>query len=103
MSEDNPNLADNVFKAISDILANKRFKDTDWSIVSAELMSSFEEELMNSTLPAAVHDFHDECAFGDQCPLHVNAFVSRKQRIWGAIRRSIDSFREKMKKKMAGT
>lgn len=103
MSEDNASLADSVFKSISDILELERFKDVDWDIVSAELMNAFEEELMNSTLPAAVHDFKDECAFGDQCPLHVNAFVSRKQRIWGAIRRSIDSFREKMKKKMAGT
>ena len=103
MSEDDPGMADSVFKSVSDILQNERFNNVDWDIVSAELMNAFEAELMNSTLPAAVHEFHDECAFGDQCPLHVNAFVSRKQRIWGAIRRSIDSFREKMKKKMAGT
>ena len=103
LSEDDPNLADNVFKSVSDILENERFRGIDWTIITADLMKSFEEELMNSTLPAAVHDFQDECAFGDQCPLHVNAFISRKQRIWGAIRKSIDSFREKMKKKMSGS
>ena len=102
MSEDNPNLADKVFDELSNILESDTFKGIDWTVISAELMKEFEEQLMNSTLPKAVHDFKDECPFGDQCPLHVNAFVSRKQRIWGAIRRSVDSFREKMKKKMSG-
>jgi hypothetical protein len=102
MSEDNSGLAEKVFKEISEILESDTFKDVDWNVISAEMMKTFEEELLNSTIPKAVHDFKDECPFGDQCPLHVNAFVSRKQRIWGAIRRSVDSFREKMKQKMSG-
>jgi hypothetical protein len=102
MSEDDQKLADKVFKEISGILESDLFREVDWTVITAELMNAFEEDLMNSTLPKAVHEFKDECPFGDQCPLHVNAFVSRRQRIWGAIKRSISSFREKMKKKMSG-
>ncbi|UCH04476.1 MAG: hypothetical protein JSW05_13080 [Candidatus Thorarchaeota archaeon] len=101
LGEDAPDVANEVFSAVSETLASERFVNQDWSIISAELMASFEDELLKSSLPRALHDyggFEDQCSMGDQCLIHTNASQSRAQRIWGAIK---DKYAV-LKKKMSG-
>ena len=98
-SEDAPDVADEVFSAVSDTLASDRFVNQDWSIISSELMNSFEEELLSSSLPKALHDyggFQDKCTLGKQCPIHTTAYQSRAQKIWSAIKGKYAALREKM-------
>ncbi len=57
LSEDAPDVANEVFSAVSGILASGRFVNQDWSVISSDLMASFEEELLESSLPKALHDY----------------------------------------------
>jgi len=99
LAEDAPDVASEVFSAVSETLASERFVNQDWSIISTDLMASFEDELLKSSLPRALHDyggFEDKCSMGDQCLIHTNASQSRAQRIWGAIKDKYAALKKKM-------
>lgn len=99
LGEDAPDVADEVFSAVSETLASERFVDEDWSIISTELVAAFEEELLKSSLPRALHDyggFEDNCPMGDQCLIHTNASKSKAQRIWGTIKDKYTALKNKM-------
>ncbi|MHA2379396.1 MAG: hypothetical protein ACXADO_04145 [Candidatus Thorarchaeota archaeon] len=99
LSEDAPDVADEVFSAVSQTLASEGFVNQDWSIISSELMASFEDELLKSSLPKALHDyggFEDKCSMGAQCLIHTTAYQSRTQRIWGAIKDKYAALKRKM-------
>jgi hypothetical protein len=101
LSEDKPEIADELFNAVSKTLASDRFKDVDWDFITSEVMTDFEDELLNQNMNDALHEyggFKDECPLGDMCPIHTTAVKSRTQQIWGAIK---DKYAA-MKKKMSG-
>ncbi len=101
LSEDRPEVADELFNAVSKTLASERFTGVDWTYITSEVMADFEDELLNHNLNDALHDyggFKDECPLGDMCPIHTTAVKSRKQRIWGAIKEKYAA----MKRKMSG-
>ncbi len=85
----------------TELIGAHEFRGIDWTVITSDLMREFENKLLNSALVEALHDyggFHDECPFGNQCPLHTDAVMSRRERIWGVIRNTYTM----MKKKMGG-
>ncbi|MFO7837029.1 MAG: hypothetical protein R6V83_10250 [Candidatus Thorarchaeota archaeon] len=101
LSKDREDVAQSVFDAVQETLHQEQFADVDWTAVTRGNMNRFEEELVRSRIPEAMHEyggFEDKCPLEDQCPMHTNAKMSRKQRIWGAIK---DKY-QALKKRMAG-
>jgi len=99
LSEDRPEIADALFDGLSATLASERFKDVDWDYITSEVMTEFEDELLNHSLTNILHHyggFEDQCPLGNNCPIHTNAEKSRKQRIWDAIKEKYDSLKKKM-------
>lgn len=104
LGEDSPDVAESVFKAVSGILGSERFRDTEWIYITSELMEAFEEELLQSTLVDALHDyggFEDQCSLGDQCPIHTNAvlYQTRREKVWGLVKGKYAAMRERMRGK----
>ncbi len=100
LSEDRPEVVESVYNAVGKILESDRFRNVDWNVISSELVTDFTSALINDYLAEAMHDyggFKDECPLGDMCPMHTDPVLSRRQRIWGAIR----SRYEDMKRRMA--
>jgi hypothetical protein len=99
LSEDAPEVANEVFEAVSKALAAERFRDVDWTHISTELMEAFQAELLNNTLPEAMHDyggFEDRCTLGAMCPIHTTATKSRASRIWGSIKGKYAAMKQRM-------
>jgi hypothetical protein len=99
LSADSQAVANEVFEAVSRILALERFKDANWDHISSDLMESFEYELLNNALPGAMLEyggFEDRCTLGDMCPIHTNATKSRASRIWGAIKGKYAALKQRM-------
>ena len=99
LAEDNAEVARKVFDSVSDILAKDSFRDVDWTYITSEVMKAFEDELLQHSLGEALHDyggFEDQCPLGDKCPIHTNAFASRKTRIWGAVKSKYAAMKAKM-------
>jgi hypothetical protein len=104
LGEDMPELADSIFKGVSEILASEKFLTVDWSYITSELMSAFEEVLLQSTLVEILHEyggFKDQCGLGDQCPIHTNALLyqTRREKVWGIIKGKYVAMRERMQSK----
>lgn len=102
LSEDNQEIAEKIFSAVSDILGKDEFANADWGLISKEIMAAFEEELLSNSLVNALHDhggFADQCPLGDQCPIHTNAFASRRTIIWIAIKGKYAALKERMAQK----
>ena len=99
LGEDNPEIAQKVFDAVSEILGKDKFRNADWNYITSDIMKEFEDELLQHSLADALHDyggFEDQCSLGDRCPIHTNAFASRKSRIWGAIKSKYAAMKAKM-------
>jgi hypothetical protein len=99
LSEEAPDVAKEVFDAVSKVLAAEQFRDADWDYISSDLMEAFERELLNNALPEAMHDyggFEDRCTLGDMCPIHTTATKSRKSRIWGSIKGKYAALKQRM-------
>ncbi|MHA1925381.1 MAG: hypothetical protein ACXABV_13295 [Candidatus Thorarchaeota archaeon] len=99
LAEDAPEVANEVFEAVTKALSAEKFRDADWDHISSELMKAFENELLNNSLPEAMHDyggFEDRCSLGDTCLIHTNATKSRASRIWGAIKGKYAALKQKM-------
>ncbi|TFG13239.1 hypothetical protein EU537_07080 [Candidatus Thorarchaeota archaeon] len=99
LSENRPEVAETVFRAVNDVLAKPRFNDIEWTHVTGEIMNDFENELVNDTLPDALHSyggFSDDCPLGDQCPIHTTAYQSTRSKIWGAIKDKYAALKRKM-------
>ncbi|MHA1770696.1 MAG: hypothetical protein ACTSYL_02900 [Candidatus Thorarchaeota archaeon] len=65
-------------------MSNDRFRDVDWGLISSDLVTDFTNALINDYLVDAMHKyggFKDECPLGDQCPMHTDSVLSRRQRI----------------------
>ncbi len=104
LGEDKPELAESIFKGVSDILAVEPFLEADWSYITADLMDAFEEKLLKSTLVDVLHDyggFEDQCSLGDQCPIHTNALLyqTRREKVWILIKGKYAAMRERMQRK----
>lgn len=102
LSEDSPEVAEAVFSSVDEVLKNDRFQSADWNHVTSVIMDDFKQALLESALPKALHDyggFKDECALGDQCPLHTTAVESRTQKVWSAIKGKYAAMRERMARK----
>ncbi len=99
ISEEAPEVANNVFEAVSKTLASDRFQNVDWNYITSDLMEAFEAELLNNALPEAMHNyggFEDRCTLGAMCPIHTNANKSRASSIWGAIREKYAALKQRM-------
>ncbi|TFG07083.1 hypothetical protein EU522_01055 [Candidatus Thorarchaeota archaeon] len=99
LTEDSPEVAEKIFSGVSKTMAEARFRNVDWSIITQDLMEDFKDELLNHTLVDVLHEyggFEDQCPLGDKCPIHTNAVISRRQRIWSAIRITYSKMKEKM-------
>ncbi|MGY5876589.1 MAG: hypothetical protein RTU30_12645 [Candidatus Thorarchaeota archaeon] len=103
VDEDDDELVNDVFKNVNRILSADKYRDVDWTVISADMMKEFEKDLLGSALVDALHNhggFSDECTLGDQCPMHTNAFVAQKQGgIWGAIKARYAGMRKRMAEK----
>jgi hypothetical protein len=101
LSEDDTDLATNVFREVEGVLQKDKFRNLDWSMITSVIQKDFETELLGSALVNAMHShgFSDQCPLGDQCPMHVTAVISKREKIWSSIRKKYDVLREKMKKK----
>ncbi len=99
LSEEAPEVAQEIFDAVSKALAAEQFRGADWDHISSELMDAFEKELLNNALPEAMNNyggFEDRCTLGDMCTIHTNATKSRKSRIWGAIKDKYATLKQRM-------
>ena len=104
LGKDIPKLADKIFKGVSDILAADQFVNVDWTYVTSDLMSAFEEKLLQSTLVEIMHEhggFNDECGLGDKCPIHTTALLyqTRREKVWSIIKGQYAALRERMRAK----
>lgn len=99
LTEDSPEAAEKIFNAISGTMAQPRFKNTDWTIITQDLMTGFRDELLNHTLKDVLHEyggFEDACPLGDKCPIHTTAVLSRRKRVWSAIKETYAAMKSKM-------
>ncbi len=99
LGEDNPEVAEKVFKAVSAVLEQDRFKEIEWIHITSDVMNDFEEELLQNALVKALEEhggFSDECPLGDRCPIHTNAFVSRRQKVWSMVKSKYSALKAKM-------
>ena len=99
LGKDSPNIAEDIYREVSKILAGDRFVNVDWTYMTSELMDAFEKELLETAFVDAMHDhggFSDQCPLGDRCPMHTTAIQSRKGRIWSSIKDKYRAMREKM-------
>jgi len=104
LGEDMPELAESIFKGVSDILAAEQFINVDWSYVTSDLMNAFEQKLLQSTLVDILHEyggFKDQCGLGDQCPIHTTALLyqTRREKVWSIIKGKYAALRERMQGK----
>jgi hypothetical protein len=104
LGEDVPDVAEKVFKAVSDILTADQFRDVDWSFISSDMMQAFEKELLENRLVTALEGhggFEDQCPLGDQCPIHTNAlqYKTRREKVWSMIKGKYEALRQKMSAK----
>ena len=99
LGKDSPDIAEDIYREVSKILASDRFVNVDWTYLTSEVMDAFEKELLETALVDALHDhggFKDQCPLGDRCPMHTTAIQSRKGRIWSSIKDKYRAMREKM-------
>lgn len=101
LGEDSPETANSIFDSVSSILESEPFVDTDWSVITSNLMQSFETKLLRSTLVEALHDhggFEDKCPLGDRCPIYTNAiqYKTRREKIWDIVKAKYASMKARM-------
>ena len=56
LGEDSPDIAEDIYREVSKILAGDRFANVDWTYMTSELMDAFEKELLETALVDAMHD-----------------------------------------------
>ncbi len=101
LGEDSPETANIIFDSVSAILESEPFVDADWSVITSDIMQSFETKLLQSTLVDALHDhggFEDQCPLGDKCPIYTNAlqYKTRRGKIWDMVKAKYASMKAKM-------
>jgi hypothetical protein len=101
LGEDSPETANSIFNSVSTILASEPFINVDWSVITSDIMKTFETKLLQSTLVDALHDhggFEDQCPLGNKCPIYTNALQDRTQRvkIWDIVKAKYASMKAKM-------
>jgi hypothetical protein len=99
LSEDAPEVVQSVSDAVGEVLGLPRFRHKDWGTITRDDMDEFKEELLKRSLVDALHNhggFEDACPLGDQCPMHTDAVMSRRDRIWNSIKSKYRALREKM-------
>ncbi len=102
LSEEAPEVVQAVFEAVSDVLDMPNFREKDWGTITRDEMDEFKEELLKRSLVDALHDhggFEDACPLGDQCPMHTDAVMSRRETIWNSMKAKYRALREKMSRK----
>lgn len=99
LSEDRPDIANDIFNEVETLL-EKKYGQTNWAIIDTDFGKEFEQALLEEALIPALHQhggFEDRCPRGDMCPMRILPTVEKKS-IWTMLKDRYHIIRKRMRR-----